>query len=69
MVAKRVLAEDDDDLLTPAELREWLKVSESTMNQWRWLNRGPRWIKVGRHVRYPRAAVREWLDAGADLKS
>jgi hypothetical protein len=38
----------------------------STIEQWRYLKKGPRWVKVGRHVRYPRADTEAWLDAGAD---
>jgi hypothetical protein len=69
MVAKREPpARTIDDLppRTPSELSEFLDVSERTLTQWRWLGKGPRWVHVGRHVRYPRRDTAEWLDAGAD---
>ena len=67
MGAKRDLtAVDDDQLLTPDEVREILQVSHSTLEQWRWLGKGPRWLKVGRHVRYRRVDVRGWIGNGGD---
>lgn len=53
-------------LLTPAEEAERLNVSEATLRQWRWLDKGPRWVRVGRHIRYPENDTTAWLDAGAD---
>lgn len=46
-------------LATPGEVAEHLKVPPKTLNQWRYLGKGPRWIKVGRHVRY------RWTDVEA----
>jgi hypothetical protein len=62
---------DDLPPRTPEELGEFLDVSPLTLRQWRWLTRkgvprGPRWVQVGRHTRYPRPDTQEWLDAGAD---
>jgi hypothetical protein len=34
-----------------------------TLDQWRYLGRGPRYIKVEGHVRYRRSDVDAWLDA------
>jgi hypothetical protein len=55
---------------SPAELSEYLDIPEQTLTQWRWFTKqgipkGPRFVKVGRHVRYPRRDTDEWLDAGA----
>jgi excisionase family DNA binding protein len=47
-------------------LAEYLGLTETTIRQWRWMGKGPRWVKVGRHVRYPQADTDAWLDAGAD---
>jgi excisionase family DNA binding protein len=59
-------AEDGLPPRTPDELVEYLGISERTLRQWRWQDKGPRWVKVGRHIRYPRPDTQRWLDAGAD---
>jgi excisionase family DNA binding protein len=64
LVPEKVIAESSQ--MTPQEVAEDLHVSTSTLAQWRWLGRGPAWIKVGRHVRYPRAQYRTWLASGGD---
>ena len=39
-------------LATPAEISDFLGVPMSTLTQWRYRGVGPRWCKIGRHVRY-----------------
>lgn len=51
-----------DELLTPTELAEWLRVPLATVYQWRYKGEGPAGMKVGRHVRYRRSTVEDWLD-------
>lgn len=48
-------------LATPADLSEYLGIPQRTLDQWRWLGKGPRWSKVGRHVRYQWEDVEDWL--------
>lgn len=36
----------------PPEVAEYLGMPESTLAQWRYLGKGPKWSKIGRHVRY-----------------
>lgn len=58
-----------DTLLIPQELADMLQVPLQTLGQWRYLGRGPAYIKVGRHVRYRSVEVEQWLDrhtAGTD---
>ena len=50
-----------DDWLTVQELAAWLKIPEATLYAWRSRGSGPRGAKIGRHVRYRRAEVEEWL--------
>ncbi len=50
-----------DEWSTSEELAAWLKVSVSTVRDWRLQGRGPVGRKVGRHVRYRRADVEEWI--------
>ncbi|GAA1980408.1 helix-turn-helix domain-containing protein [Nocardiopsis rhodophaea] len=47
----------------PTEVAEYLGVPERTLSQWRYLEKGPKWSKVGRHVRYRWSDVEAWLDA------
>lgn len=49
-------------LATPPEVAAYLVVPEKTLTQWRYLRTGPRWSKVGRHVRYRWVDVEKWLD-------
>lgn len=56
----------DDELLTPDETAEWLKVPVRTLSQWRYQREGPAWFKVGRHVRYQRSDVARWLEGKRD---
>lgn len=43
----------------------WLGVPVATLYQWRSRRLGPRAYRVGRHLRYDPADVREWLDGQA----
>lgn len=56
-------------LASPADLAEFLGVPQRTLQQWRWQGKGPRWTKVGRHVRYRWSDVNEWLSANAPVKA
>ena len=57
------ITEDPDRLVLPAELAEEIVVPERTLAQWRYLGKGPAFIKVGKHVRYRRSDVEAWLDS------
>jgi predicted DNA-binding transcriptional regulator AlpA len=58
-----------DQLLSPGDVSEQLKITQHTLRQWRWLGKGPRWLKVGRHVRYRQSDLDAWLNNGADNPS
>jgi excisionase family DNA binding protein len=49
-----------------AEVAEYLGVPRRTLDQWRHRGKGPRFSKVGRHVRYRWADVERWLDQHAE---
>ncbi|MFI6068224.1 helix-turn-helix transcriptional regulator [Micromonospora sp. NPDC051227] len=53
---------DRRSLATPGEVGVYLGVPEKTLTQWRYLRKGPRFTKVGRHVRYRWNDVEAWLD-------
>lgn len=57
-----------EKLLSPPELAELLKdVPEKTLADWRSRGVGPKFVRVGRFVRYRPADVEEWLEERAGL--
>ena len=50
------------EILTAAQASEYLQIPQETLRRWRSLGIGPRHAKVGRHVRYRRAALDRWLE-------
>ena len=53
----------DTDLIDEATLAARLGVSKSTLQSWRYAKRGPRYIKLGRLIRYRRHDVEAYLRA------
>jgi excisionase family DNA binding protein len=53
-------------LMTTAEVAEMLSLPVTTLYAWRHRGEGPAGYRVGRHVRYRRAAVESWLEDRAD---
>ncbi|HEY8589543.1 MAG TPA: helix-turn-helix domain-containing protein [Naasia sp.] len=57
-----VPAQDDDDLLlTPLEVAQWLRVSKQTLMRWRVSGAGPAWLSLGGIPRYRRGDVDAYL--------
>ena len=52
--------ETDDRLWSIQDVSKYLGVPVGTLYQWRVRSEGPPALKLGRHLRYDRAAVREW---------
>ena len=48
-------------ILTPAEAAEFLRLSPETLRVWRHLGLGPRYLKMGRAVRYCRDHLEKWI--------
>jgi hypothetical protein len=55
---------DPSDLADENEAAETLGVVPGTLATWRSKGLGPVYVKVGRTIRYPRAAIRNHLAAG-----
>ena len=53
-------------LWAPDELAEHLGVPLQTVYSWRTSGRGPRGIRVGKHLRFRREDVDAWLEQQAD---
>jgi hypothetical protein len=49
-------------LLTQEQLAEFLQVPVRTIEGWRSRSYGPRFLRVGRHVRYRPGSIAAWLD-------
>jgi len=49
--------------LTTPEAATFLGVKPSTLEQWRWSGRGPRFVKLGRACRYRLADLEEYMEA------
>jgi predicted DNA-binding transcriptional regulator AlpA len=62
------MAEDRRPLATKAEVARFLQKPEHTLDQWRYLGRGPKAIKVGTTLHYRGSDVEAWLEelAAAD---
>lgn len=53
-------------LLTIVDLSRMLGIPVDTLDGWRHRGEGPRGYRIGRHVRYRRAAVEAWLEGRLD---
>lgn len=53
-------------LLSPDDLATYLGVPVKTVYNWRSEGKGPRGVKVGRHLRFRMADVQAWLDEHSD---
>ena len=49
-------------LMTQQEVAKVLRKSTAWMERSRWDGTGPPFIKLGRHVRYPKLALMEWIN-------
>jgi predicted DNA-binding transcriptional regulator AlpA len=51
----------NERLLTPREASAFLRVSESWLAKRRMVGDGPPYVKIGRSIRYPEAALLQWM--------
>ena len=62
MTARQRPVANDQPLATPEDLAEFLHdIPIKTLAQWRYRGVGPKYRKVGRHVRYDWADIHAWL--------
>ena len=55
-------------LMTAEELAQLLRVPLATLYAWRYRGDGPPGIRVGRHIRYRREAVLQWIAHREDAR-
>lgn len=60
------MADEIERLLTINELSEMLGIPVDTLYGRRHRGEGPQGYRIGRHVRYRRAAVEAWLEGRLD---
>lgn len=51
------------DLMSPVDVSRYLGVPSGTLANWRYLGRGPAFLRVGRRVRYRTIDVTAWVEA------
>jgi predicted DNA-binding transcriptional regulator AlpA len=56
------MADENEELLTTAEVALLARAPVSTVRYWRHLGVGPASFRLGRRVLYRRSDVRQWLD-------
>lgn len=52
-----------ETLIDEKELARLIRVSVATLRYWRSIGQGPRYRKVGQHVRYAPSDVAAWLNS------
>ena len=57
-----MLVGQEQELMTPAEAAEFLRLSPDTLRQWRHLRKGPKYLKLGSKVMYRKCEIILWLD-------
>jgi predicted DNA-binding transcriptional regulator AlpA len=59
---KNVKHAEPDRLLKQSDVGEFLSMSPTTLEQWRLKGKGPRWVRIGRSVRYPLSELQNFID-------
>lgn len=52
---------DMERLLTSHDVAALTGFSSGTIENWRYIGKGPPWIRVGRSVRYPENLLADWI--------
>lgn len=52
---------DPDDLLNEVEAADLLRLSVRTLQAWRCKGIGPRFVRIGRIIRYRRGDLTDWI--------
>ena len=63
-----MIMDSTERLMSLADLSEMLGIPVNTLYRWRVRGEGPSGYRLGKHVRYQRAAVEAWLETQADQR-
>ena len=55
----------NEEIMSRPKTAEFLDVTVGTMATWAYRGTGPRYYRVGKHVRYRKADVLAWLEENA----
>jgi excisionase family DNA binding protein len=55
-----------EPLISAQELAEYLDVPVATVYAWRYRRQGPPGLRVGKHLRYRRIYVNDWIEQRTD---
>ena len=61
-------ASDAPGLLNEHQVAEFLNMSVASVRRWRLFSKGPKFVKIGRAVRYKRGDVEMWLNSCPGLR-
>lgn len=50
------------ETFTPTQAGEYLQIPVETLRRWRGIGTGPRYAKIGRHIRYRKAELDRWIE-------
>lgn len=53
----------ENGLWNEHEVAKYIKLSVTSVRRWRWLRKGPKFVKIGAAVRYRRGDVEAWLNS------
>lgn len=53
------------DSLTTKQAAKLIGIQPATLEHWRWAKTGPRYLKLGRAVRYRREDLQDWMNSRA----
>lgn len=56
----------NDRLLEPEDVAAMLRIPKSTLYAWRYRGEGPPSLRIGKHLRYKRDAILEWVEQQKD---
>lgn len=62
---KEIIEYDDEKPLNEQEAAEFLGVPQGTLKAWRYRGQGPVYSKFGRHIRYSKKYLIEFLEEKA----
>lgn len=55
----------NEPLIGPKDISAWIGVPVRTIYQWRNGNKGPKAYRIGKHLKFKRSDVEQWLEAQA----
>ena len=54
----------DTEFLTTQQAAEFLSLKPTTLNQWRWSGKGPKYVRIGeRTIRYRHQDLHHWVNS------